>query len=689
MDDGATQPNIRQRLDSRRVERNASGLNDDNDVADIMCTLYPSSPAASQIVALTAQRKPQHILQNASLVSFADGAPKHILEEHGTAQDLALRFSSDLVQPVLGFTFGRNPQKCDIVFSIDSIKRTSNLHFRIYVIHAGIIMLEDMSTNGTMVGNRHLKGKSGKGPATRMLTQGEVIQIPSTKPEEVIKFIVCIPLRDRYESAYLQNFQAFRQRMDIADAEHHQRGLGKPVLTTGVASGNPFKMHWNGGDDYNIVDLLGKGVFAIVYQLASKIDGELFAAKEFEKKRFIKNGQLDQQLDNEIQIMKDLRHPNIVRYIDYRDEGAGLYIIMEYVPIGDLQDYLQTYGLLEEPAARLMAYQTLKALRYLHRKKIIHRNISPDNILIANTNPWTIKLSGFGLSTVVKNNETFPETFCGTLLYCAPEVFPYYNEYIAKQGTKRRRGYSQSVDIWSFAAVLWFALCGKAPFEGIVHKIGKKMFDRIIGTQLDVSPLRARGISEAATDLLCQMLNTNPSERPSETECLQHPWLAGLDRDSDSDAEMEDDLHPIAEEPQEKEEEAKDPSVAGPSIDSGYGSMLPRKFSHWLDQHKLEQHAQAHIAMIKEQPEDYDTDTDTAYSEVISLQGFDILGYISEFADELSSSLPPDFGREDFDRLSPIFEDILKEFAVRIGHQQSNETKMHRHIMHLVHKHRG
>jgi len=582
MDDEATQPNTQQVLDPRRLGRNNSSLND-NDIADVMCILHPSSHAAIHIVSLTAKNTPQHVLHNGALATYSDQLPKHLREEHetfilskdmsGGAQDLALRFSSAVVQPVLGFTFGRNPRSCDIVLDADTVKRVSNLHFRIYVNHAGIVMLEDMSTNGTLVDEVHLRGKGSKIAATRMLTHGAVIQIPSPRPEDIIKFIVRIPTRDGFESAYLQNFQAFRNRMDVADAQlRKQRGFTKAagdahrVLTTGVtktsvalvgSNNNPFGMHWSGGEVYNIVGLLGKGAFATVFKLATKMEGQIYAAKELEKKRFIKDGRLDQRLDNEMQIMKDLCHPNIVRYIDYRDEGAHLYIIMEYVPYGDLQGYLQQFGPLEEPAARLMAHQTLKALRYLHRKKITHRDIKPDNILIASTNPWVVKLSDFGLSKVVKNNETFLKTFCGTLLYCAPEVFPHYDEHTAKRGMKRRRGkngqgdfhaYSQSVDIWSFAAVLWFALCGKPPFEGKTDKTGKKMFDQIMRTPLDVSPLKNKAVSDGATDLLFQMLNTDPSLRPDEKQCLRHHWFSTLRDDPDSGSDNEGDLESIAEE---------------------------------------------------------------------------------------------------------------------------------------------
>lgn len=608
MEDELTQPNTQQVLDPRRLGRNNSGLSD-SDIADILCILHPASPAAFTIVTHTAEHDPQHVLQNEGLANLTDRPLKNVLEEHDTfllgtnsschAKDLALRFSSSLKQPVLGFTFGRNSRSCDIVFDIDTVKRISNLHFRIFINHAGVVMLEDMSTNGTLVDENHLKGKTQK-VATRMLIQGSVIQVPSTKPEESIKFIVRIPSRSGHDTAYHHNFQLFRARMDAAEHEYRQQPRGhhagvtnpagdpaqqvlpiakttaKPAL---VGSSNPFGMHWSGGDKYNIVGQLGKGAFATVFQLATKMDGVLYAAKELNKQRFVKNGRMDHKLENEMQIMKDLRHPNIVQYVDYHEENGHLYIIMEYVEYGDLQNYLAEHGPLHEPAGKLMARQTLKALQYLHRKRITHRDIKPDNILIASLNPFKVKLSDFGLSKVVKDNETFLKTFCGTLLYCAPEVFPHYGEHTAKRGTKRRRGngaqsdfhaYSQSVDIWSFAAVLWNALCCKPPFEGRADKTGKKMFDHIMGTPLDASPLRARGISESAIDLLFKMLNTDPSERPSEKQCLQHPWIASLGQDSGS--EMEDDLHSIAEEPDEEGAEEVFSQLSINDVATGSGS---------------------------------------------------------------------------------------------------------------------
>ncbi|KAF2436668.1 Pkinase-domain-containing protein [Tothia fuscella] len=555
MDDDATQPATQQVLDPRRIGRNNSGLND-SDVSDVICILHPSSLAAFKIVSNTADHSPQHVLQSDSLATFDE---EHLdpqdLEEQDTfvlnddasrnVQDLALRMSSTTVSPILGFCFGRNARSCDIVIDVDSVKRVSNLHFRIFINPQGVLMLEDMSTNGTLVDDKHLKGKNARSPATRMLTSGSIIQIPSTKAEESVKFIVRIPSRAGHTPEFSRNVHAYLNRMALAEKLHYEQAqrhgqFVQPhsylyLRTAPMPPPNPHGMNWDGGEEYNVVGLLGKGAFATVYKLATKRDGHLFAAKELEKKRFIKNGRMDQRLDNEMQIMKSIKHPNIVDYTGYEDHHDHLYIIMEFVPCGDLQQYLKAHKTLPEPEARLMSRQVLDALHYLHGKQITHRDIKPDNILLASIDPFNIKLSDFGLSKVVATNETFLKTFCGTLLYCAPEVFPHYEEHVQKKGQKRRRTgpstqsnfhqYSQSVDIWSYAAVLWLSLCGTPPFEGVVDHTGRGMFTKIMETQLDINPLLSMGTSANAIDLLNKMLTTDPAARFNEVECLNHPWL--------------------------------------------------------------------------------------------------------------------------------------------------------------------
>ncbi|OSS49579.1 hypothetical protein B5807_06056 [Epicoccum nigrum] len=533
-----TQPSTQQVLDPRRLGRNNSGLND-VDATDVIAVLHPTTPSAIKIVENAADRCPQHVLlrnspnhdsMNLSLTDIEEQETiiindkgERIGQSSRAGADLALRLSSasTLVYKSQGFIFGRNPNSSDIVFGQDSGKRISNQHFRIYINLDGILMVEDMSTNGTIVDDQLLKSKDKRFNKIRMINSGSVLCIQSTNDAEMIKFIVRVPSRGSYRGRFDQKLKEFIA--DCAEGDDKTRVVQRIGKNFGATT-----MKWDGGTKYNIVGVVGKGAFATVHQLATKMEGKLLAAKELEKKRLAKSGNLDKKLNNELGIMQSLHHPNIVEFVECHDQGDYLYIIMEYVRHGDLQAYLHHNGPMSESLVRTMAQQILSALAHLHRLQITHRDIKPDNILIADVVPFQVKLSDFGLSKVVKHDETFLKTFCGTLLYCAPEVFPDYGE---SKGTKRRRGakqyhqYSSSVDIWSFAGVLWYALCNEPPFRGIADQTGQAMFNNITTTPLDPSPLTRVGVSASCIDLLMQMLQIDPSNRPDARACLSHPWL--------------------------------------------------------------------------------------------------------------------------------------------------------------------
>lgn len=580
-----TQPLTQQQFDPRRLGRNNSGLNED-DVSDVICILHPSTPAAFNIVHHTAETNPQHVLQHngfavspssddmsaSELETMIFHSPHIEAEEVAKhrkattqyqAMDLALRFSSSVNDPTKGFVFGRNTNKCDInLDSKNEQKRVSNVHFRMYLNNNGILMLEDLSTNGTLVDQVLLGGRRKQDGQLvmrgtqqhRILDSGSQIEILSDKQTERIRFVLRIPSREGHLDAFRERYHQYmshlvtaHQKADAAHKELHMPdGAARGVLAAPLAgppnpksipgmhppnTSNDFGMHWSGGEQFKCTGVLGKGAFATVYQLATRMDGELYAGKELEKRRFMKNGLIDQRLDNEMTIMTQIRHDNIVQYHGYKETAEHLYIIMEFVPCGDMAGYMNSHGILPEHHAKSMTRQILSALEHLHEKNITHRDIKPDNILIASEEPFVVKLTDFGLSKVVRNNDTFLKTFCGTLLYCAPEVFPHYDNYVAGKRQKRRRhasnrSYSQLVDIWSYAAVLWYVLCGKPPFEGVVDANGKGMFNRIMETDLDTRPLEEHGISKPCIDLLLQMLNTDPMNRPDEAACFRHPWLA-------------------------------------------------------------------------------------------------------------------------------------------------------------------
>lgn len=315
MDDLATQPSTQPYADPRRVGFHNSGLNE-QDVADVICILHPSSVPAHNAVATTTQRSPQHILQDTELDDdFSEGLSP------GPNRDVALRLSSTVKDPTMGFCFGRNPDRCDVMLTADdNEKKVSNVHFRIYLKEDGILMLHDMSTNGTVVDDTRLWKKGNPGsPSTQMLQTGSVIQVVGSDPTIEIKFIVRIPPRDGYDRQYMQNlvqyFDRVRKLIEKAEAVNPKlrnlplrNGQGSQFIVPPTPSGNTHGMHWSGGSVYNVTGQIGKGAFATVYRLATKKDGIVYAAKELDKRKFMKNGVLDLKVENEMQIMKYLRH---------------------------------------------------------------------------------------------------------------------------------------------------------------------------------------------------------------------------------------------------------------------------------------------------------------------------------------------------------------------------------------------
>lgn len=282
-----------------------SGLHEE-DLSDTICILHPSSPSAHQAVVATAKIGPQHILQNDELAyASADTA----------TFDIALRLSSDVRDLSQGFVFGRNSARCDLLLVADpNSKRISNLHFRIHLTEDGIIMLEDLSTNGTIVDNYRLR--KNQPDNCRMLTNGSVIQVMNGDvTSDEVRFVVRLPPREGYAMQYTENMLRYFERLQKyqtgAVTARPRHTSAQPVLTF-AAGANTYGMHWSGGSIYNVTGQIGKGAFATVYKLATKQHGSVYAAKELDKRKFMKNGILDHKVDNEMKIMKDLKHVSAI-----------------------------------------------------------------------------------------------------------------------------------------------------------------------------------------------------------------------------------------------------------------------------------------------------------------------------------------------------------------------------------------
>lgn len=302
MEANPTQESTQPYSDPRRIGSHNSGLQD-QDVSDIICILHPGSHPAHEAVDATSRQPKgyQHILQR-------DDFQFDSIDS--SSRDIAIRMSSSVHDLSMGFVFGRNPAKCDVLLSPEvASKHISNVHFRIFVNEDGILMLQDLSTNGTVVDDTRLWKRNTQ--TTRMLVNGSVIIVASdNKHNKEVRFVVRIPSRDGFSVQYTQNLMAYLDRVGRHNAKVKNLQARAPPPQTALqwTLGNPYGMHWTGGSIYNVTGQIGKGAFATVYKLATKQDGIVYAAKELDKRRFMKNGILDQKVDNEMKIMKDLRH---------------------------------------------------------------------------------------------------------------------------------------------------------------------------------------------------------------------------------------------------------------------------------------------------------------------------------------------------------------------------------------------
>ncbi|OTB10142.1 hypothetical protein K445DRAFT_16943 [Daldinia sp. EC12] len=567
-DSQATQPATQNAMDPRRVGKQNSGFSDE-DISDIICLLYPNSDSASHEVQRIAS-SPEYAHHTAGRYT-ADAIDSDLYLEDDAREfgrtrgigdhALVIKLSSVLKDPRLGFTFGRNRSRCDLCFDNDPSRRLSNIHFRIFANKYGTVMLEDQSTNGTIVDGKLLRKRADtqkqaqNNPTKRTLESGSTIKIVMHETSKDLVFLVRIPRRDGdHDVAYRRKLGAYLRRAQGLDDPNKTIGPGPgghvnlfpaPRNKNGAKDDDFWEItqtharlprEWRGGEKYARVGIIGKGAFATVHKVTSKYDGSPYAAKELDKRKFMKNGVLDQKVENEMRIMQKVHHKNIVQYIEHFDwDVHQFFIIMEFIPGGDLGKYILDHGPIAEPFVKIMAEQLLDALGYLHDNKITHRDVKPDNILIYSTSPLVVKLTDFGLSKMIDTEQTFLKTFCGTLLYCAPEVYSEYSSYDDNgRRTQRnnhrqvdRERYDHAVDIWSLGGVLFYALTGSPPFpvrNGVTYT---ELLDHIIKVPLNIGPLSRAGISSSGIHFLLRMIHVKPETRATIPELQNHTWIRG------------------------------------------------------------------------------------------------------------------------------------------------------------------
>ncbi|KAJ5127204.1 hypothetical protein N7448_007983 [Penicillium atrosanguineum] len=196
-------------------------------------------------------------------------------------------------------------------------------------------------------------------------------------------------------------------------------------------------------------------------------------------------------------------HPFICGMRDVVRTTYHWYMLFEYVNGGQMLDYIISHGKLKEKQARKFARQIASALDYCHRNSIVHRDLKIENILISKTGD--IKIIDFGLSNLFSPRSLL-KTFCGSLYFAAPELLQ------ARQYT------GPEVDVWSFGIVLYVLVCGKVPFD---DQSMPQLHAKIKKGVVEYPP----GLSTECRHIISRMLVTDPKQRASLNEIMNHPWM--------------------------------------------------------------------------------------------------------------------------------------------------------------------
>uniref|UniRef100_A0A8C0IYU0 non-specific serine/threonine protein kinase n=1 Tax=Chelonoidis abingdonii TaxID=106734 RepID=A0A8C0IYU0_CHEAB len=280
-------------------------------------------------------------------------------------------------------------------------------------------------------------------------------------------------------------------------------GPGEEVLEEG------FQVPASIAERYKVGRTIGDGNFAIVKECIERSTGREYALKIIKKSKC--RGK-EHMIQNEVSILRRVKHPNIVLLIEEMDMPTELYLVMELVKGGDLFDAITSTNKYTERDASGMLYNLASAIKYLHSLNIVHRDIKPENLLVYEHQDGSksLKLGDFGLATIVDGPLY---TVCGTPTYVAPEIIA-------------EAGYGLKVDIWAAGVITYILLCGFPPFRG--YECGddqEVLFDQILMGQVDFPSPYWDNVSDSAKELITMMLQVDVDQRFSALQVLEHPWV--------------------------------------------------------------------------------------------------------------------------------------------------------------------
>lgn len=256
---------------------------------------------------------------------------------------------------------------------------------------------------------------------------------------------------------------------------------------------------------------LGHGHYGVVRKCMDRKTKQWYAIKSIRKSRVNKI----EVLKREIDILKDVNHPNIIRLVEVHEDDKYLHLITDLCTGGELFDRIiaktqSPEGHFSERDAAKLIHSILDAIQYCHdEKRIVHRDLKPENFLYATeADDSPIKIIDFGLSRPDVSPNSIMRTKVGTPYYVAPEVL--------------RRKYTASCDIWSIGVICYILLCGYPPFYG---ESDTQIFDSVKAGYFDFPSPEWDSISDEAKDFICCLLKKEPTKRLTAAQAIQHKWI--------------------------------------------------------------------------------------------------------------------------------------------------------------------
>ncbi|OBZ78978.1 Carbon catabolite-derepressing protein kinase [Grifola frondosa] len=253
--------------------------------------------------------------------------------------------------------------------------------------------------------------------------------------------------------------------------------------------------------EYTVTGEIAEGTFGKVKMAVHTVTGQRVAMK-FISKQVIIETKTKNRVQREVEYMRTLRHPHIIKLYEVISTPTDIIIVLEFAG-GELFNYIVANGRMPEPQARRFFQQLISGIEYSHRLKIVHRDLKPENVLL--DDDLNVKIADFGLSNEIKDGD-FLKTSCGSPNYAAPEVI------------HGLRYTGPEIDVWSCGVILYVMLCGRLPFE---DDDVQTLFTKISQGVYHLPSF----LSSDAKGLINGMLAVDPVKRITVPDILQHPFF--------------------------------------------------------------------------------------------------------------------------------------------------------------------